>query len=151
MTTNFEKQYQKKEKIKKIKRKMLISWQGYNFYFFLFPLAFCCWIKDNIYEKYHKTLRWDVTKADKILNRIIPKAADRDKETDSFYYCLDWNNERIFLKNSRFIDKVWIKTYYCSLLYYLKNTYCPENYIKIIDADNNCIIFAKTIDKPTEK
>ena len=151
MTANFEKEYQKKEKIKKFKNKMLVSWQGYSFYLFLFPLAFCCWIKDSIYKKYHKTLRWDVIKADKILNKIIPKVADKDEETNSFCYCMDWNNERLFLKNSRFIDKAWIKTYYCSLLHYLKNTYCPENYIKIIDADNNWIIFAKTIDKPTEK
>ena len=151
MTADFGKDYQKKEKIKKFKNKMLVSWQGYSFYFFLFPLAFCCWVKDNIYEKYRKFLRWDVTKADKILNRIIPKVVDRDEETDSFYYCLDWNNELLFLKNSRFIDKAWIKTYYYSLLYYLINTYCPENYIKIINADNNCIIFTKTIDKPTDK
>ena len=151
MTTNFEKEYQKKEKIEKFKNKMLVSWQGYSFYFFLFPLTFCRWIKDNIYKKYHKFSRWDVTKANKILNRIIPKAVVKDKETGSFYYCLDWDNKQLFLENSRFIDKAWIKTYYCSLLYYFKNTYCPENYIKIIDANNNCIIFTKTIDKPTEK
>ena len=151
MTANFEKEYQKKEKIKKFKNKMLVSWQGYSFYFFLFPLAFCRWIKDNIYKKYHKFSRWDVTKANKILNRIIPKAVVKDKETGSFYYCLDWDNKQFFLKNGRFIDKVWIKTYYYSLLYYFKNTYCPENYIKIIDVDNNCMIFTKTIDNPTEK
>lgn len=151
MTANFEKEYQKKEKIKKFKNKMIVSWQGYSFYFFLFPLAFYCWIKNYIYEKYRKFSRWDATKADKILNRIIPKAADKDKETGNLYYCLEWNNEQLFLKNGRFIDKVWIKTYYYSLLYYLKNTYCLENYIKIFDADNNYIIFTKTIDKPTEK
>ena len=151
MTANFEKEYQKKEKIKKFKNKMLISWQDYSFYFFLFPLVFCYWIKDNIYNKYRTSSRWDVTKADKILNRIIPKVVDKDEETNNFYYCMDWDNKQLFLKNSRFIDKVWIKTYYYSLLYYLRNTYCPENYIKIIDADNNCIIFTKTIDKPTNK
>lgn len=40
MTTNFEKQYQKKEKTKKIKNKMLVSWKDYRFYFFLFPFCF---------------------------------------------------------------------------------------------------------------
>lgn len=153
MTANFEKEYQKKEKIKKYKNKMRVSWQDYSFYFFLFPLAFFCWAKDNIYKKYYKCLRhWNTARADKVLNKIIPKVADRDEETNSFCYCMDWdNNRQLFLKNSRFIDRTWIKAYYYTLLYYLETTYCPENYIKIIDKDNNCIIFTKTIDKSTEK
>lgn len=142
MTTNFEKQYQKKEKIKKIKNKMLISWKGYSFYFFFFPLAFICWIKDSIYKKYYKSLHWDRARANRVLNKVIPKAAERDKETGSFSYCLDWNNRNIFLKNSSFIDRPWIKAHFCTLLYYLTKIYCPEGYIKTIE-DDFWIVFTK--------
>lgn len=151
MTTNFEKQYQKKEKIKKIKRKMLVSWRGYQFYFFLFPLAFCCWIKDSICKKYYKSFSWDKARADRVLNKVMPKVVERDKETDSFSFCLEQDNRNIFLKNSSFIDRPWIKAYFDTLLYYLTEVYCVEGYVKIKDDDNSRIFFIKRLDKPIEK
>lgn len=151
MTTNFEKQYQKKEKTKKIKNKMLVSWKDYRFYFFLFPLAFICWIKDSIYNRYYKSLRWNKARADRVLNKIILKVAVRDGKTNNFSFSLDWDNRYIFLKYSSFIDRPWIKANFYSLLYYLTEIYCLEGYVKIKDDDDSQIFFTKTLDKLAEK
>nr|DAD98605.1 MAG TPA: hypothetical protein [Siphoviridae sp. ctTnV63] len=129
---------------------MLVSWKGYEFYFFLFPLAFCCWIKDSIYEKYYKSLHWNKARADRVLNKIILKVAKKDEKTNNFSFCLDLDNEYIFLKNSSFIDRCWIKTNFYTLLYYLITVYRLEGYVKIIDEDFQ-IFFTKRLDKPAEK
>lgn len=143
MTTDFEKQYQKKEKIKEIKNKMRVSWKDYRFYFFLFPLAFICWIKDNIYNRYYKSLHWNRTRADRVLNKVLPKVVKKDEKTDNFSFFLDQdNNKSIFLQYCNFIDKTWTKKNYYTLLNYLKCQYCPKNYTKLL-VDDFWIIFIK--------
>lgn len=78
-------------------------------------------------------IKWDEAKATKVLNHILPKILDYDKDEDAYYYCMGWGYNlwhKAPLKYRRFAHK------YCVQLHsFIKDEYMVKGYCKSVTND----------------
>lgn len=100
-------------------------------------------------SKARNNVKWSDKKATRILNKILPKHLDYNKEKDVYYYCMDWlalglrTGAPIYYKN-------WIYHYSERLQKFIKDKYEPKGYEKRVDVNKYgdiYIEFKKNIDK----
>ena len=100
-------------------------------------------------SKARNNVKWSDKKATRVLNKILPKHLDYDKEKDVYYYCMDWlalglrTGAPIYYKN-------WIYHYNERLQKFIKDKYEPKGYEKRVDINKYgdiYIEFKKNIDK----
>lgn len=124
-----------------------IRTKNYDCFFLLFPLIPIVLLLDWIDTKYYKSLKWSNHTADKVLSRFLPKVAEYNKKTDSFYYNTSWYSYH----DVPFGYRTWYQKFKDELDNYLINDYHPEGYTKTVDNGDTYyspeIIFKKILDK----
>lgn len=124
-----------------------IRTKNYDCFFLLFPLIPIVLLLDWIDTKYYKSLKWSNRTADKVLNRFLPKAAEYDEKTDSFYYNTSWYSYHAV----PFGYRNWYQKFKDELDDYLINNYHPEGYTKTVEKGDTYydpeIAFKKILDK----
>lgn len=124
-----------------------IHTKNYDCFFLLFPLIPIVMLLNWIDMKYYRSLKWSDRTAEKVLNRFLPKMAEYDEKTDSFYYNTSWYAYRAV----PFGYHNWYQKFKYELDDYLINSYHPEGYTKTVENGdtyyNPEIIFKKILDK----
>ena len=106
-----------------------IRTKNYDCFFLLFPLIPIVLLLDWIDTKYYKSLKWSNRTADKVLSRFLPKVAEYDEKTDSFYYNTNWYPYHAV----PFGYRNWYQKFKYELDDYLINNYHPEGYTKTVE------------------
>ena len=83
---------------------------------------------------FYDRIKWDERKAAKVLNHVLPKILDYDKDEDAYYYCMDWGTyilwDKAPLRYRRFAKK-----YHLSLHSFIKDGYMVKGYCKSVIND----------------
>ena len=106
-----------------------IRTKNYDCFFLLFPLIPIVMLLNWIDMKYYKSLKWSDRTADKVLNHFLPKVAEYDEKTDSFYYNTSWYAYRAV----PFGYHNWYQKFKDELDNYLITDYRPEGYTKTVE------------------
>lgn len=136
MATTFDKAKERQNKEKKNRKKWwIINTKKYSYYIWALPIIPFCWICDKIESLIDKSRKWDETKAEKILNKTLPKILKWDEDEKNYYLyirsCYGFNWERV-----PFIYKKWSKKFSYSLKEYFLNKYENELYIKKVETED---------------
>lgn len=84
---------------------------------------------------FYDRIKWDEAKATKVLNHVLPKILDYDKNEDAYYYCMDWGTYILWheapLRYRRFAYK-----YEFRLHSFIKDKYMARGYCKSVINDD---------------
>ena len=120
---------------KQWKKKLMIRIKpNYEFYFFFLPIAIPIIIRDKISDYIYHRLKWDEKRAEKVLNKTLPKILSFDEDGPNCYYSLRWGAYPLANKAPKF-DKRWARKFSIRLLDYLKDEYENKDYTKKIEYD----------------
>ena len=134
MATTFEKAKENGKKKNK-KKWWIINTKNYSYYIWALPIIPFCWVYDKIVNLIDKSRKWDEAKADKILNKTLPKMLKWDEEEKNYYlyirsfYGFNW--ERV-----PFIYRKWSKKFSYRLKEYLLDKYENELYTKKVEKED---------------
>lgn len=78
--------------------------------------------------------KWSGEKAQKVLNKILPKVLDYVEEDNAFYYCMSWS-EWGLVDNAPLVYYKWVKKFKYNLHDFIRNKYKNEDYEKTIEND----------------
>ena len=133
MATTFDKAKERQSKEKKNKKKWwIINTKNYSYYIWALPIIPFCWICDKIESLIDKSLKWNEEKAEKILNKTLPKILKWDDDEKNYYlyirsyYGFNW--ERV-----PFIYRKWSKKFSYRLKEYLLDKYENGLYTKKVE------------------
>lgn len=127
-----------KDIFEKAKNKSKKSWYMVNTKNYQIPL----WVLpitpfvigiSKLHDWFYDRIKWDERKATKVLNHVLPKILDYDKDEDAYYYCMDWGYNlwhKAPLKYRCFAHK-----YYVQLHSFIKNKYVVKGYCKSVIND----------------
>lgn len=83
---------------------------------------------------FYDHIKWDERKATKVLNHVLPKILDYNKDEDAYYYCMDWGTYNLWdkapLRCRRFVYK-----YDVQLQSFIKDKYMVKGYCKSVIND----------------
>ena len=134
MATTFDKAKENGKKKNK-KKWWIINTKNYSYYIWALPIIPFCWVYDKIVNLIDKSRKWDEAKADKILNKTLPKMLKWDEEEKNYYlyirsfYGFNW--ERV-----PFIYRKWSKKFSYRLKEYLLDKYENELYTKKVEKED---------------
>ena len=134
MATTFDKAKENGKKKNK-KKWWIINTKNYSYYIWALPIIPFCWVYDKIVDLIDKSRKWDEAKADKILNKTLPKMLKWDEEEKNYYlyirsfYGFNW--ERV-----PFIYRKWSKKFSYRLKEYLLDKYENELYTKKVEKED---------------
>lgn len=84
---------------------------------------------------FYDRIKWDERKATKVLNHVLPKILDYDKDEDAYYYCMNWGTYILWheapLRCRRFAYK-----YEFRLHSFIKDKYMVKGYCKSVINDD---------------
>lgn len=136
MATTFNKAKERQNKEKKNKKKWwIINTKKYSYYIWALPIIPFCWMYDKIVNLIDKSRKWNEAKAEKILNKTLPKILKWDDDEKNYYlyirhfYGFNW--ERV-----PFIYRKWSKKFSYRLKEYLLDKYENELYIKKVETED---------------
>lgn len=105
--------------------------EDYACYFYQLPLVPI----DKISKVLYGNMKWNINKANVVLDRTLSKTLKYSKEDDCYYYSCDW---RIYFSDyAPFYLKYWSKKFQHRIDYYLRSEYKNPNYIKSFDRDDD--------------
>ena len=134
MATTFDKAKENGKKKNK-KKWWIINTKNYSYYIWALPIIPFCWMYDKIVELIDKSRKWDEAKAEKILNKTLPKILKWDDDEKNYYlyirsyYGFNW--ERV-----PFIYRKWSKKFSYRLKEYLLDKYENELYTKKVEKED---------------
>ena len=134
MATTFDKAKENGKKKNK-KKWWIINTKNYSYYIWALPIIPFCWVYDKIVNLIDKSRKWDEAKADKILNKTLPKMLKWDEEEKNYYlyirsfYGFNW--ERV-----PFIYRKWSKKFSYRLKEYFLEKYENELYTKRVETED---------------
>ena len=112
----------------------IVNTKNYQFSVWVLPIAPIVISIDKLSKWFYDRIKWDEHKATKVLNHVLPKILDYDKDEDAYYYCMDWGTHNLWyktpLKYSRFVYKYEFK-----LHSFIKNEYMVKGYCKSVIND----------------
>lgn len=114
----------------------IVNTKNYQFSVWALPIAPIVISIDKLSKWFYDRIKWDEHKATKVLNHVLPKILDYDKNEDAYYYCMDWGTHNLWyktpLKYSRFVYKYEFK-----LHSFIKNEYMAKGYCKSVINDGD--------------
>ena len=134
MATTFDKAKENGKKKNK-KKWWIINTKDYSYYIWALPIIPFCWVYDKIVNLIDKSRKWDEAKAEKILNKTLPKILKWDDDEKNYYlyirsyYGFDW--ERV-----PFIYRKWSKKFSYCLKEYFLDKYENELYTKKVEKED---------------
>lgn len=137
----------KPQKTKTKKPWYIIYYKNYSIYLWGVPLLPFAILTDKIEEN----RKWCPHKAEKVINRGLPKMLDYDPEEDNYEYCMRWGTSWMY-EYAPLHLKAWARKFQYSIKKYLLELYEHPMYNKtVIDDDcsfeKNLIFSKKPIDK----
>ena len=136
----------KVEKTKNKKPWYIIYGKQFTYYVWAFPLLPFAILAKKIRE----SRKWCPRKAEKIINRGLPKMLDYDEENNSYYYFMDWGTSWMY-EYAPFYLKAWARHFQYRIKLYLLEIYEHPMYEKIViedEYDGKILVFSK---KPIDK
>lgn len=136
----------KPKKTKNKKPWYIIYYKSYSVYIWGVPLLPFAILADKIEEN----RKWCPHKAEKIINRGLPKMLDYCSEDNSYYYFMDWGTSWMY-KYAPFYLKAWARHFQYRIKQHLLEAYEHPMYEKIMvedEYDGKILIFSK---KPIDK
>lgn len=83
---------------------------------------------------FYDRIKWNEHKATKVLNYVLPKILDYDKDEDAYYYCMDWGTYNLWHKAP--LKYRWFAyKYEFNLHYFIKEGYMVKGYCKSVMND----------------
>lgn len=126
----------------------VIKTKNYNIPIYLLPIALfiipCDKIKTAIDNYIWRKTFWTDEKANKMLDKMLPKILDYDKDDNDYRcYIRDWNFS--FYNYAPLFHKKWVRKFNDNLKDYLIERYENESYVKTVqdDYDWKVIIFTE--------
>ena len=136
----------KPKKIKSKKPCPMINYKSYRIYIWGIPLLPFVILADKIKEN----RKWCPHKAEKVINRSLPKILEYDSEGNSYYYFMDWRTPWMY-EYAPFYLKAWARQFQCRIKQHLLEVYEHPMYEKIViedEYDGKILMFSK---KPIDK
>ena len=134
MATTFDKAKEKGKKKNK-KKWWIINTKNYSYYIWALPIIPFCWVYDKIVKLIDKSRKWDEAKADKILNKALPKMLEWDEDEKNYYLYIrryhgfDWCRVPL-------IYRKWSKKFSYRLKEYFLEKYENELYTKRVETED---------------
>lgn len=97
----------------------------------LVPLAIAVGVYDHCKNKYYRSLEWDERKAEKLLDRTLPKVLKYIEKENAYYYSMTWRGFYLTDK-APFGMKIWARKYSKEIIDYLENGYHHPKYHKLV-------------------
>lgn len=80
---------------------------------------------------FYDHIKWDERKAVKVLNHVLPKILDYDKDEDAYYYCMSWGTYNLWHK-APLRYRCFAYKYDFKLPPFIKDKYMAKGYCKSI-------------------
>ncbi len=111
----------------------MVNTKNYQIPFWALPIAPFVIGISKLNDWFYDRIKWDERKATKVLNHVLPKILDYDKDEDAYYYCMDWGYNlwhKAPLRYRRFAYK-----YDVQLHSFIKEKYMVKGYCKSVIND----------------
>nr|DAG87220.1 MAG TPA: hypothetical protein [Herelleviridae sp.] len=113
----------------------MVNTKNYQIPLWALPIAPIVIGVSKLSDWFYDHIKWDERKATKVLNHVLPKILDYDKDEDAYYYCMDWGTYILWheapLRYRRFVYKYEFK-----LHSFIKDKYMAKGYCKSIINDD---------------
>ena len=76
----------------------MVNTKNYQIPFWVLPIAPIVIGISNLSDWFYDRIKWDEHKATKVLNHVLPKILDYDKDEDAYYYCMGWGTYNLWHK-----------------------------------------------------
>lgn len=87
-----------KAKNKSKKPWYMVNTKNYQIPFWALPVAPFVIGISKLNDWFYDRIKWDERKAVKVLNHVLPKILNYDKDEDAYYYCMDWGTYNLWHK-----------------------------------------------------
>lgn len=124
------------EKAKNKPRKpwYMVNTKNYQIPIWVLPIAPIIIGISKLSDWFYDRIKWDERKATEVLNHVLPKILNYNKDEDAYYYCMDWETYNLWhkapLRYRRFAYKYEFK-----LHSFVKDEYMAKGYCKSIIND----------------
>lgn len=112
----------------------MINTKNYQIPLWALPIAPIVIGISNLSDWFYDRIKWDEHKATKVLNHVLPKILDYEKDEDAYYYSMYWGAHNLWhkapLRYRRFAHK-----YYVQLHFFIKDGYMVKGYCKSVISD----------------
>ncbi len=112
----------------------MVNTKNYQIPLWALPIAPIIIGISKLSDWFYDRIKWDERKAIKVLNHVLPKILDYDKNEDAYYYCMDWGTYNLWhkapLRYRRFVYK-----YDVQLQSFIKDKYAVKGYCKSVIND----------------
>lgn len=123
----------KKAKNRPKKPWYVVHTKNYQIPIWVLPLAPFVIGISKLSDWFYDHIKWDERKATKVLNHVLPKILDYDKDEDA-YYCMDWGTYILWDK-APLRYKCFAKKYHLDLHSFIKEGYMVKGYSKSVIND----------------
>lgn len=124
----------KKARNKPKKPWYMVNTKNYHFPFWAAPLVPFVIGLSKLYDWLFDNIKWDEDKATKLLNHVLPKILDYDKDENAYYYCMNWGVFFMWDK-APLRYRCFVKKYYLNLQSFIKEKYTVKGYCKSVIDD----------------
>lgn len=70
----------------------MVNTKNYQIPVLVLPIAPFVIGISKLSDWFYDYIKWDEHKATKVLNHVLPKILDYDKDKDAYYYCMGWGD-----------------------------------------------------------
>ncbi len=134
MKKTFNRAKHTKKRTSLLNRLFLVKTKNYTFYVWFVPLVPFVALWDRYTDWAYRRMVWDANKADKVLDKVLPKVVEWVEEDKAFYYSTSWNTSSLW-RNAPIRYREWAKKFQNSLQTYIRTDYENVAYIKSIEHD----------------
>lgn len=112
----------------------MVNTKNYQIPLWALPIAPFVIGISKLSDWFYGRIKWDERKATKVLNHVLPKILDYDKDESAYYYCMDWGTYILWDK-APLRYRCFAKKYHLSLHSFIKNGYMVKGYCKSVIND----------------
>lgn len=108
----------------------MVNTKNYQIPFWVLPIAPIVIGISKLSDWFYDRIKWDERKATKVLNHVLPKILDYDKDEEA-YYCMDWGTYILWHK-APLRYRCFAHKYVFQLHSFLKEKYMAKGYAKSV-------------------
>ena len=112
----------------------MVNTKNYQIPLLVLPIAPIVIGISKLSDWFYDRIKWDERKATKVLNYVLPKILDYDKDEDAYYYCMGWGTYSLWHK-APLRYKCFVKKYHLGLHSFIKDGYMVKGYCKSVIND----------------
>lgn len=112
----------------------MVNTKNYQIPFWVLPIAPIVIGIAKLGDWFYDRIKWDERKATKVLNHVLPKILDYDKDEDAYYYCMGWEAYNLWHK-APLRYRCFAYRYDFKLRSFIKDGYMAKGYCKSVAND----------------